>query len=247
MISSRENKRELRLHSLNRGAMKRRDFVKAIVAAPVVAQTGWGQQATPTPPPATVSAAPQTTPLAAPPAAARGARRGLDFTAPPISSIVPDAVATPKLGFFTTQQFAALRRLSDLLMPPLNGYPGAVTAGVPEFLDFLISASLADTQLLYRSGLDRLNADARKKFSAAFADLDDKQADAIVRPGLKPWMQWHPPTEPFAHFIAVAYDDIRKATTNSEAWNAAAVAAGERAPGVGLYWSPIDPDMKKWV
>ena len=228
--------------------MRRRDFVKGIVAVPVAAQTVLGQQA-PAPPPAVTPNA--GTPLAVPLAAARPAaagRRGMsDFKAPPIVSVVPDAVAEPDVHFFTEQQLAALNRLSDLLMPPLNGYPGAVTAGAPDFLDFLVSASPEDIQQLYRSGLDRLNADAKKKFDTAFAKLNDKQADAIVRPGFKPWMQWHPPTEPFAHFIATAHDDIRKATMNSEAWNTAAVAAGERTPGVGLFWYPIDPDMKKWA
>ena len=156
-------------------------------------------------------------------------------------------VAAPELGFFTSQQFAALRRLSDLLMPPLDGNPGALIAEAPEFLDFLVSASFDDTQQLYRSGLDRLNADAKKKFGVAFAELNDKQADAIVSPALKPWMQWHPPTEPFANFLAIAYDDIRKATMNSEAWSLAAAASGGRNPGIGLFWYPIDPDMKKWI
>jgi hypothetical protein len=228
--------------------MRRRDFVKGIVAVPVAAQTVLGQQA-PAPQQAVTPNA--GAPPAVPPAAARPAapgRRGMsDFKAPPIVSVVPDAVAEPDVHFFTEQQLAALNRLSDLLMPPLNGYPGAVAAGAPDFLDFLVSASPEDIQQLYRSGLDRLNADAKKKFDTAFAKLNDKQADAIVRPGFKPWMQWHPPTEPFAHFIATAHDDIRKATMNSEAWNTAAVAAGERTPGVGLFWYPIDPDMKKWA
>jgi hypothetical protein len=215
--------------------MRRRDFVKAMVAAPVAAQAGWGQQTSPTPPSA-----------AAPPAAAAG-RRGFDFKAPSISSVVPDAVATPELHFFTETQLAALRRLSDLFVPPRNGYPGAVAVGTPEFLDFLVGASQQDRQQVYQAGLDRLNADAQKQFGMAFAKLDDKQADKIVRPGLVAWMTDHPPTEPFAHFIAIAHDDIRRATTNSEGWNAAAVTLGERAPGVGLYWSPIDPDIAKWV
>jgi hypothetical protein len=170
-----------------------------------------------------------------------------DFKAPPVTTIVPDAIAAPEVRFFTEPQLGALSRLSDLLMPPLNGYPGALQAEAPQFLDFLVSASPDDIQQLYRSGLDRLNEDAKKKFDTAFAKLNDKQADAIVRPAFKPWMQWHPPTEPFGHFIANAHDDIRKATMNSEAWSQAAIAAGERTPGVGLFWYPIDPDMKKWV
>ena len=60
--------------------------------------------------------------------------------------------------FFTAQQFAALRKLSDLLHPPANSVPGALEAKAPEFLDFLLGQSSADRQQLYRIGLDGLNA-----------------------------------------------------------------------------------------
>ena len=72
--------------------------------------------------------------------------------------------------------------MGELLHAALDGNPGALDAGAPEFLDFLIGASLPDRQKLYRDGLDALNAQARKQFKKAFADLDDDEADAIVRP-----------------------------------------------------------------
>jgi hypothetical protein len=224
--------------------MQRRDFVKAMVAVPVAASTALGQQA-----PSPSSPAPPGTAPIAPPAAARPApgRRGMsEFKAPPVTSVVPDAIASPDLGFFTQPQLAALRRLSDLLMPPLNGDPGALQAEAAEFVDFLVGASAADRQLLYRQGLDRLNAEAEKQFGKPFAELNAAQADKIVRPALLPWMTDHPPTEPFPHFIAIAHQDIRTATMNSEAWHAAAVSSGERTGG-GLFWRPVDPDQKNWV
>ncbi len=85
------------------------------------------------------------------------------------------------------------------------------------------------------------------KFGKAFAELSAKQADGIVRPALRPWMTDNPPLEAFPRFIALAHQDIRTATMNSEAWSLAAVASGERAPGVGLYWRAIDPDQKNWA
>jgi hypothetical protein len=170
-----------------------------------------------------------------------------DFTAPPVVSVVPDAIGIPEVRFFSEMQLVALKRLSDLFMPPLNGYPGALQAEAPEFLDFLIGASPADHQLLYRQGLDRLNAEARKHFGKSFAELTAEQGDKIVRPALLPWMTDHPPAEPFPRFIAIAHQDIRTATMNSEAWNAADVSSGERAQGVGLFWRPIDPDPKNWA
>ncbi|WP_348269001.1 gluconate 2-dehydrogenase subunit 3 family protein [Edaphobacter paludis] len=170
--------------------------------------------------------------------------RGLDAVKPlPITSLVPDAVAQTNANFFTSQQLATMRRLSDILLPPLKGYPGAIEAGAPEFLDFLIGVSPADRQQMYQSGLDRLDAESRQHFGVPFAEIKKTQADQLLHPWLKTWMNDHPPTEPYAHFINVAHSDIRTATINSQAWNKAATAAGQKNEGMGLYWYPIDPDL----
>ncbi len=81
-------------------------------------------------------------------------------------------MAEPDPRFFTAPQFAALRRLSDLLMPAMRGNLGALDTAAPEFLDFLIGVSPVDRQQLYRNGLDTLNARAHKQFGKGFADLD---------------------------------------------------------------------------
>ena len=225
--------------------MERRDFVKAMVAVPVAASAALGQQAPPPPGAAPPGAAPVASPTAAPSGAGHPSMS--EFKAPLVSSVAPDAIASPDTQFFSQSQLAALRRLSDLLMPPLNGNPGALQAQAAEFLDFLVGVSPGDRQFLYRQGLDRLNTEAKKQFSNPFAELDGRQADKIVRPALLPWMTDHPPKEPFARFIAIAHQDIRTATMNSETWHAAAVSSGERAPGAGLFWRPIDPDPRSWT
>ncbi len=153
----------------------------------------------------------------------------------------PDTVAEPEARFFAPAQFSALQRLSNLLMPPMRGNPGALDAAAPEFLDFLISVSPADRQTLYRNGLDGLNARAKKQFNKNFADLDAAQCDAIVRPLLVPVPWTHePPKDPLQHFIAAAHDDIRTATRNSREWN---TAAGRNA-GRQQFWNPVDPVYK---
>jgi hypothetical protein len=172
--------------------------------------------------------------------------RGLDAAKPlPITSLVPDAVAQTNANFFSSQQLATLRKLSEILLPPLKGYPGAIEAGTPEFLNFLIGASPADRQQMYQSGLDRLDAEAKQHFGVAFATVQKTQADQLLQPWLKTWSTDHPPTEPYAHFINVAHSDIRTATINSQAWNKAAMAAGEKNEGMGLYWYPVDPDIHR--
>ncbi len=155
--------------------------------------------------------------------------------------VSPDNVAEPETRFFTAAQFAALRKLSDLLMPPMRGNPGALDAAAPEFLDFLVGVSPADRQALYRNGLDALNARAKKQFNKGFADLDAAQCDAVIRPLLAPVPWTHePPKDPLQHFMAAAHDDIRTATRNSREWN----TSGGRRGGGQLFWNPVDPIYK---
>ena len=156
-----------------------------------------------------------------------------------------DTIGDPTPRFFTAVQFATLRKLSETLLPPIGGNAGALDAGAPEFLDFLIGESPAPRQQLYRSGLDLLNARAIKQFNRPFAKLDAKEADSVIRPMLVTvaWA-YDPPKDPGSHFVTTAHDDIRTATRNSRAWADAARAAGRRVAGPQLYWNQVDPLYK---
>ncbi len=225
--------------------MQRRDFVKAIVAASVTARTMLGQQA-PTTSSTVTPSTPPATPVQAPTAPGPVPwMRGLEDVKPlSMHSIVPDAIAQTDSHFFSDQQFATLRHLSDILLPPWKTYPGALEVGTPEFLDFLIGRSPEDRQHMYRDGLDRLEAEANKQSNVPFAALTAAQADTILRPHLRTWMNDHPPAESFEYFVNIVHADVRTATINSQAWSEAAVAAGKKADE-GLYWFPIDPDMRR--
>jgi len=189
-------------------------------------------------------AAPQTAPGTQPPEIplGRGSRSAQNI--PSLEITDSGLVGQPVTRFFTTQQFAALRKLSDLLMPAMGGNPGALDAGAPEFLDFLIGVSPADRQKLYRDGLDTLNSRSKKQFSKSFAELDAAQADKIIRPLLVPvpWMK-EPPKDPAVHFMTAAHEDIRTATRNSREYATAVDASGRRGffGGGGQYILPIDP------
>ena len=214
--------------------MQRRDFVKAIMAATVTAKTAVAQQPVALPPQAPKAPAPEPW------------MRGLLEVKPlPMTPLVPDAVAQTSAHFFNQTQTATLRHLCELLQPSYKSYPGAVDAGAPEFLDFLIGVSPADRQQMYQSGLDKLESEARKQFQKPFAALDDAESDRLIRPHLQAWVGDHPPKEPFARFINIAHEEIRTATVNSEAWSEAARAAGQGPPNIDLYWFPVDPDLHR--
>lgn len=169
----------------------------------------------------------------------------MDAKSLPMTATVPDAIAQTNAHFFNDKQSATLRRLSGILLPAMKGYPGATDAGTPEFIDFLIGVSPTDRQEMYQAGLDRLDTEAKQRFGVSFATATPAQADQLLRPWLRTWTTDHPPTEAYAHFINVAHSDIRTATINSQAWDEAARAAGQSTPDVGLYWFPVDPDIRR--
>jgi hypothetical protein len=226
--------------------MKRRDFVKAIMAASVSARSLLGQQNAPA---SVAPAVPPQVPAKAMSAPTPGPvpwMRGLMEAKPlPMTPLVPDAVAQTQTRFFTRQQYATLRQLCEVLMPPLKNSPGALDAGAPEFLDFLISVSSAEQQKMYRDGLDRLDNEARQKFGVPFAGVTGQQADALIRPRLQPWMTDHPPKDPYERFINLAHSDIRTATINSKPWSESLPSDEDREMEEGLYWYPVDPDMQR--
>ncbi len=226
--------------------MQRRDFVKAMMAASVAAKAMLGEQATAqqaATPAASAAAEAKALPAVAP--APVPWMHGLMEAKPlPMTPLVPDAVAQTNANFFTDRQFATLQRFSEIMVPAYNGYPGAIEAGTPKFLDFLIGVSPADRQRMYQSGLDRLNAEATGKFSVSFTEVSAEQADQLIRPWLRTWMEDNPPTEPYPHFINVAHTDIREATMNSQAWSDAQHTKGQ-SPRVDLYWYPVDPDLHR--
>ena len=208
--------------------LKRRRFVQALAA--VTPAIALAQQPVPAP-----TGAPQGT----------GGRSpfGMTEDTTKIDVTSADAVAQMVTKFFTADQFAALEKLSAIFMPAMKGAPGAIEAQAPQFLDFLLSESLPDRQKIYRTGLDGINGQAKKRFSQTFAKLSDEQAVQLLEPLKKPWT-FDAPADPVEHFLRVAKQDIRAATTNSREYVMASGASGgggrRGGGGTGLYWLSLD-------
>ncbi len=216
--------------------MKRRRLLKALAAAPAAPALLAQQQQNNAPRPGSPASPPAdaTTPPAplnrTPPAAAE---------LPKLETATADEVGTVTPRFFTPVQFAALRKLSDVIMPRMGDNPGALDAAAPEFLDFLLSQSPAERQTLYRTGLDLLNTGARKRFNKAYADLSADQTGQLLAPLKEKWT-YDPPADPLARFLWAAKTDIRTATTNSKEYALANSAGRRGGAGMGLYWFPLD-------
>ncbi|HZT34162.1 MAG TPA: gluconate 2-dehydrogenase subunit 3 family protein [Bryobacteraceae bacterium] len=194
--------------------MKRRQAIQSLVGIPAVA-------AMPLP-----AAADATTP-----------RVAVETPKTPVS--VADAVAGGLPRFFSAEELAALGRLAEILLPAHGVAPGAGQVGVAEFLDFLVSQSPPKRAALYRDGLAKLNAEARRRYGKTFADLTAEQAEPVLQPLREPWT-YHGPSDPFARFLAAAKEDVFTATVNSREWAAAMSRRVRSAGGLGAYWYPIE-------
>jgi hypothetical protein len=205
--------------------MLRRDFVRAVVALGLAPRSLLSQQAGQTQPPLP---APVPWPT------------GFNPQTPVPRTDLADEIAQPEPTFFVPHQMATLSRLCDLLLPPIGNKPGALQAGTPLFLDFLIGASPTARQKMYTGGLEWLNEQALAKFKLTFAKLDSTQADAILKPWLRTWMSDHPPVEIHADFINIAHSDIRSATVNSKQWSEVPSVGAQEKTAATLYWEPIE-------
>ncbi len=158
---------------------------------------------------------------------------------PKLIANAPDAVADGVTRFFSPEEFAALRKLSEILMPAGSNVPGAIKAAVPEFLDFLIRESPADRQQLFRTGLTRLNEEAKRRLGKPFGEISASQADPLLSPLREPW-SYNRPADPLARFLLAAKEDVMTATYSSREWAAALSSRSRSASGIGTYWFPIE-------
>jgi len=219
--------------------MKRRIFVRDLLAVPAISATVAAGQA---PPPATT---PSQQPKPQPNTPARQEPRQPQ-SIPKLPVTAPDLTAEAAPRFFTDVQFATLEKLGEVLVPPLKNNPGALEAKAPEFLDFLISASPAARQKSYQFGLDQLELQARSKYQTSFHSLNETQAGALLKPllAVRPWPE-DLPSDPLQSFVAQVHEDLRTATMNSREWAAASQKSGRLFSrgyrGSGYYWAPIDP------
>ncbi|MDQ6698773.1 MAG: gluconate 2-dehydrogenase subunit 3 family protein, partial [Acidobacteriota bacterium] len=74
---------------------------------------------------------------------------------------------TPK--FLTAHELAVVSRMADLIIPPTDT-PGAVAAGVPQYIDSALFVN-PEMQVRYREGVPALDKAAHKQFGKVFLEL----------------------------------------------------------------------------
>jgi gluconate 2-dehydrogenase gamma chain len=81
--------------------------------------------------------------------------------------------------FFTSDEYTTVRILAELVIPRDGRSGGAIDAGVPEFMDFILAEN-PSMQTPIRGGLAWLDTEARERFRRTFAALADAERRQIL-------------------------------------------------------------------
>ena len=87
--------------------------------------------------------------------------------------------------FFQPHEYKSLRILADLIVPADAESKGALDAHAPEFIDVLCSQN-EELGLIYTGGLAWLEAAMRRRYSAGFADAENKPPSFVLTVRIAP-------------------------------------------------------------
>src|SRR5688500_4338629 len=94
--------------------------------------------------------------------------------------VTPISSGAPSAAVFTPPQRALMTALSERVMPTTDT-PGAIAAGVPEFIEKLLADwALPDERRPIIAGLDAIEARSRADYSVAGDEATPEQQDALL-------------------------------------------------------------------
>jgi gluconate 2-dehydrogenase gamma chain len=113
------------------------------------------------------------------------APQALAQTEPQLKEVAP-AVHAHSTGaghgaFFNDENAATVAAFAERLMPGAPGKPGALDAGVLNYIDLALAGAYADLQDFYRRGLASLDAYCEKTQNAPFTRLSAAQQDEVLK------------------------------------------------------------------
>jgi hypothetical protein len=88
--------------------------------------------------------------------------------------------AAYKPRFFTANEYEALDRLCEIVIPADGQSPGAHQAQVRYFIDTILHHSDPQNQQRWRAGLKAVEDEAQSSFGKAFRECSAQQQEAIV-------------------------------------------------------------------
>lgn len=95
------------------------------------------------------------------------------------AAMAPPAAIT-KPVFFNEAEFQTVQALADLLIPATDT-PGAIAAGVPGYIDYVVNSN-ANWKKLFREGLAWLDGQSTAKHGKRFHELEEAHKENLVAP-----------------------------------------------------------------
>jgi len=92
-----------------------------------------------------------------------------------------DGETRSQLRFFTGAEMMSIVLMTDLIIPSDEHSPGAKDAGVPAFIDLMVSESSVETKNLWRKGLAAIDELCQKEFGNTFGTLTSEQHVAVLK------------------------------------------------------------------
>jgi len=83
-------------------------------------------------------------------------------------------------AFLNHDHAATIAAFTERLMPGAPGKPGALDAGVLNYIDLALAGAYADLQDFYRRGLAQLDQYCRKSYRSPFAQLAAARQDEVI-------------------------------------------------------------------
>jgi gluconate 2-dehydrogenase gamma chain len=96
-------------------------------------------------------------------------------------------------AFFNHDDAATVAAFSERLMPGAQGKPGALDAGVLNYIDLALAGAYADLQDFYRRGLAQLDRYCRHAYGEPFVRLSAARQDEVIaalEEGKAPEFEW---------------------------------------------------------
>lgn len=145
----------------------------------------------------------------------------------------------PPLMFFNRQQAAVVEAMAARIVPSEVSSPGAREAQAIVYIDRALAGYFASLQVLYREGIDRVDAMSAASFGKSFVGLEGGQQDELMKE-----MVSGPPKA--AEFFAVVYEHVIEGVFGDPLYGGNANAVGWKLIGFpGAQWGYTPAQMAK--
>ena len=96
-----------------------------------------------------------------------------------VSEVAPVTQRSPR--FFNATELTTIALISDLIIPSDEQSKGAREAGVPDFIDMMVSEASVETKNLWRNGLAAVERLSQKEFGTSFNIAKPEQQLTLLK------------------------------------------------------------------